>query len=331
MNTSRCQGCKVVSYCSREHQSIDWPAHKTYCSTIKKARTRLEAQEIALRAHPGDVDTPPDAFTEGGEGWGKFWGFQGTRPYMSARYVLVEALLMVNTTAAVEAALDHSLDMVRLNRMDNQGMRQLIPTLLLRLGRDQQCYNVLKWHTTTLKEGATWSGIATPELDLRDEDAFYPVGDFIAAMMPLPHLVILTLLKLRIMVDLKGFHLRCSTPGPHAPQHIISGIMVKDAEYLDEGPAAALDMIMEFQMKLIKELYMAVHLQNVHFWAALLDPRGHLRAKPNGYMMGSREEMQVTLQQTYNAWVKSPGAIKIVEELGRHEEVLERLARYMAR
>jgi hypothetical protein len=72
-------GYKVVHYCSQEHQTVDRVAHKTFCNRIKKERVHLEAQDVTLRAHPGNIDTPPNAFEKGGEGDGSFWGFKGAR------------------------------------------------------------------------------------------------------------------------------------------------------------------------------------------------------------------------------------------------------------
>jgi hypothetical protein len=45
----RCSGCKVVRYCSKEHQTQDWHLHKSICSKIKKRRTKLEKEENAVR------------------------------------------------------------------------------------------------------------------------------------------------------------------------------------------------------------------------------------------------------------------------------------------
>jgi hypothetical protein len=33
-----CQSCRVVKYCSREHQKADWPHHKKWCKAFKKVR-----------------------------------------------------------------------------------------------------------------------------------------------------------------------------------------------------------------------------------------------------------------------------------------------------
>ena len=67
---------------------------------------------------------------------------------MRWRYALVEALLTEHTYAAVSAALDHLLDMLRLCRGDNMGVRDSVPALYLRLGREQECYDFIKWWAT---------------------------------------------------------------------------------------------------------------------------------------------------------------------------------------
>ncbi|KAF4997648.1 hypothetical protein FGRMN_3680 [Fusarium graminum] len=56
---------------------------------------------------------------------------------MPARFDYISAILNVRIGEAVEVALQHSLDMIRLCRADNLGVRSLIPALNLRLGRDQ--------------------------------------------------------------------------------------------------------------------------------------------------------------------------------------------------
>ena len=48
-----------------------------------------------------------------------------------------------------EAALSHLLDMLRLCRGDNMGVRDVVPGLFLQLGRDQEYYHFLKWWAAT--------------------------------------------------------------------------------------------------------------------------------------------------------------------------------------
>lgn len=317
-NSSRCGGCKVVYYCSSEHQTIDRPAHKAACNKIKKERVRLEAQEITLRAHAGDTDTPPNAFEEGGEGLGKFWGSKGTRPYMISRSLLIDALLKVNTTHAIEEALGHCLDMLKLNHNDNQGIRAIIPALYLRLGRDQECYNFLKWWVSHGPRELYWGN---PRTVVKDADALEPVIDFLKAFLPLSHLVSLALVKVRLLIDLRKFHARSQERGTRAAVQCVSNIQAKDNEVFADMSTQGLEILMGWVRTLVVNMYIGVYGNNQEFWKALLHPENYLTVKANGYMMGSRDQISVTLLQCYNAWAETPGAFAVIEELEGDREV----------
>lgn len=62
------------------------------------------------------------------EAAGEFWGFIETRPYMRARECLGECLWDLGER---EAAIGHYRDMLRLNPIDNQGLRWILATWLL--------------------------------------------------------------------------------------------------------------------------------------------------------------------------------------------------------
>src|SRR5215471_18139118 len=123
-NLLRCSRCKVMRYCNRQHQVTHHPAHKSACNAVAKRRDILDAEEQTLRTHPGDMFTPADVFTTS---VGHFWGILDTRDYMRARFALVEALQKIKTHDSVQAQLDHLLDMLRLCRGDNMGVRDLVP------------------------------------------------------------------------------------------------------------------------------------------------------------------------------------------------------------
>jgi hypothetical protein len=76
---------------------------------------------------------------------GHFWIIWKTREYMRARYGLVVSLLKIKSFHAVHAAADHLTDMLRLCHRDDMGTRNQLPHSLLRLGRDQDCYDFIKW------------------------------------------------------------------------------------------------------------------------------------------------------------------------------------------
>lgn len=72
---------------------------------------------------------------------GSFWGFLETRPYMRARAGLAHCLWEVGKG---DEAVEHYQDMLRLNPNDNQGIRYVLMTLLLELGRNQEAEILLK-------------------------------------------------------------------------------------------------------------------------------------------------------------------------------------------
>lgn len=186
-----CTGCRVVHYCGRKHQEDHRPAHKSACNAIKKATLALEKEETKLRSMLPDVfDTQV----------GRFWGIVETRDYMMTRFVAAKAILRVNNVDAVEKALSHLKDMLRLCRSDNLGMRDIVPFLHLRLGQEQECYDFLKSWLVDGSDGRK------PNTDIRDADAFEYVDGFIPTAEP-AHLVALTLLKLRLYLDFRAYQI----------------------------------------------------------------------------------------------------------------------------
>ena len=293
------------------------------CNAIKKSQQALDREETKLRSHPGDFMTPPNLFEEHA---GHFWGIMETRGYMRARYALVEALLKVKTYAAVEAAHAHLMDMLRLCRGDNMGVRDLVPALDLRLGRDQECYDFCKWWATTGQEGDyDWGDMDNPYLDVKFADVLEPpLKNFISSYSSLSHSTAITLLKIRILIDVRGLQ-NSSMIGNKVPREIldsvrgqlVSGSVIAENESImnarDQAP-----LIQKLEVQ-VQDLYRAVKKSNKHFWPALLNPGKHLTARPGAYSHGSLEQMQLVLQYSFDAWTETPGAIDMIRELVRRE------------
>lgn len=316
-NISRCAACKVTFYCGSGHQVSDRPQHKGACNAIKRTLAGLESEEVKLRATPGDFMTPPGA-TIFEEHAGHFWGIYETRPYMRARYALVEALLKIKTYAAVETALNHLLDMLRLCRGDNLGVRDVVPAILLRLGRDQDCYDFVKWWAATDELGNyDWGNMDEPYLDLKDENAFEAPHLFTREYAS--HTISVTLLKTRILLDCQALK-RAAVIGEKVPQEVLDNInnrMVGNivAQRQDIMESKNLDPLIEDLQTQVSDMYHAVNESNEYFWLALLQPEAHLTARPGPYSRGSKEEMQLMLQYSYDSWAETPGAINHIRTL----------------
>lgn len=267
--------------------------------------------------------TPPNLFEEQA---GHFWGILETRGYMRARFALVEALLKIKTYAAVEAAQGHIMDLLRLCRGDNMGVRDLVPALDLRLGRDQECYDFCKWWATTGQEDHyDWGDLDNPYLDVKNADVFEPLpANLIGKWPSLSHSVAIALLKIRLLMDLRALQ-NSLVIGDKVPQEILDGVrgqlvsgsIIADNKSIihakDQAP-----LIEKIEVQ-VQELYTAVKDSNKHFWPALLKPGKHLTARPEAYSHGSVAQMQLILQYSYDAWMETPGAVDVIRELIRKD------------
>ena len=306
-------------YCSREHQTVDRANHKSACNAVKKSRDRYEHEEHALRAMPADVMMPADVFTNE---VGHFWGILGTRDYMRARYDLVEAIIKIKTFDAVNVSLDHLMDMLRLCRTDNLGLRDVVPAMFLRLGRDQKCYDFVKWWQSTGNESNySFSDLSLPYLDITSANSFEPVGYMCSSKyLDLSHNTATALLKIKLLQDLKAlqtsFALRKKIPREivdniqrYIPQSsIISG---------DKDIMSRADHTSEIEKlsNQVKVLYMAIENANQYWWKVLLNAKKHLKARPAAWSPGSLEQAQMILYFSYDAWAENPGALDMIRQL----------------
>ena len=315
----RCQGCNAVYYCGREHQVADREAHKGACNAIKKATKTLASEEQRLRSLPADMFMPQPIFEEHA---GHFWGIHETRPYMRARFALVEALLKIKTYAAVKTAHEHLMEMLRLCRGDNMGVRDLVPALFLRLGNDQGCYDFCVWYATTGQDSHyDWGDMGLGFLDVKDANVFDPIPKTMAGKyFDLSHAVAMILLKIKLLKDVRTLR-DSSVIGQKVPQEIIDGIrtqlvtgtaIARHLNVIDIDQQESVIQTLEGQ---IKDLYTGIDARNKYFWPALLSPGANLTARPNAYSQGSNSEMQLVLQYNYAAWSETPGAIDMIRNL----------------
>ncbi|TRX92218.1 hypothetical protein FHL15_006833 [Xylaria flabelliformis] len=317
-----CSGCKVVQYCSADHQKKHRPKHKAACISIIKSREKLEKEEAALRAHPGDVLLPSNVFENG---VGRFWGLTGTRDYMRARCAAADALLQIDTIKAVEKALAHFQDMLRLCRSDNLGIREVVPGLLLRLGREQECYDFLKWWAVTDYNNDR-DDVSRPYLDICGADAFEAVGAFVSHLS-LSQLVILALLKLRLYLDIESYDSEYADfqswlswpPSPADFMRPIGEIVKKKVRTITSSDVPEISESLKDQYQ---ALFQIVHKENPHIWEALVDTSEDPPYLPSTYSHGSIEEAIVGAYQCKKAWAESWDAIIMIEsEIGNLTEV----------
>ncbi|CAG2009336.1 unnamed protein product [Fusarium graminearum] len=264
-NLLRCGACQVVKYCGKPHQ---------------KAK---------LRAEPGEDTGGENAFDTA---VGQFWYFRSTRPYMSVRFDLMSAILNVRTGEAVQAALDHALDMIRLCRGDNQGVRSYVPALHLHLGTDQQACDFIKLYAVVPDEHYTWNDTSLPFLDLHDQDALEPVFEK-THYHDVSFTVALTLIKIRLMQDLDSLH----------------AFVLRNPDVVSQEKY--LDLINQLRAQIL-QLYKKVNEDNPHFWPGVLNPNLYAYDVPSIYTPGSREEAVLIFRQSWYSWSETQPAVQYI-------------------
>jgi hypothetical protein len=307
-NLTLCPTCKAAQYCSRKHLYADRPNHRSVCAKIKKAYANLDHSSFN-----------PERSA--------LWT-NGQSDYMGLHQVLVENLLKMNTAQAVTMALQHLLDMLRLQPSDKYGAHDVVPALFIRLGRDQEAYNLCHWWATK-GHAPDWDWATTNEryIDTKDADAFEGVEAFIGDRFHLSNAVVITLSKLRLVIDLQSLQRARTFAGPHVPREILDVIqyhstlsaITSNEMFTDcEGYTLLIERLREQ----VRTLFEAIHKANKHFWPALVEPGDNLQARPTAWEQGDERQMQLALQHNYNAWAETPGAIDAIEAL------LERVTRF---
>lgn len=234
---------------------------------------------------------------------------------------LLSATLNIRTGEAVEKALEYGLDMLRLNRGDNQGVREQIPSLYLRLGRDQEAYDFLKWYAVGATSDYDWIDMDLPFLNLHGEDA---LEDYLECstekVISLSFIAAMTNLKIRLLLDLRGLqgevekkpNLSYEKKMEWIREEAISDVLygrkdiVERADYKD---------LVTSLTKQVASLYDRVHELNRHYWNALHHPERYSHAMPTMYSMGSPEEVIIAFRHTWYSWSECEQAINFVKRL----------------
>ena len=158
----------------RCHRKDEFDSHISACKALGQARVTLDQEEKALHVKANDGDPFKT-------GIGNFWAFPETRLYMMTRAKHVSAMMDIDTFEAVQLVLEHLMDMLYLDREDHLGFQEFVPWLLVRPGRDQDCYYFVKWwETYDLHGKLQWGDTSLSILNVADEDILEPV-DYICS------------------------------------------------------------------------------------------------------------------------------------------------------
>lgn len=318
---SRCVGCDVVFYCGRDHQTAHWSKHKKACKQIKTPRNKLDAEIKALDAKAGTAKFEEKPFENS---VGHFWDIADTRSYMRVRHSYVTALLEVKSRTAVQSALDHLLDMLRLSRKDNMGVRDLIPGLYIRLDQDQECYDFLKWWLTYPNKLDDLEDDDEPFLSIKNADALENPAGFGKVHHSLAHYGMLYLLKLRMVLNIVAIELVIKHTEAKCPPSLLENVLshitsntlknnaavwqdIKDGEHLEPHKNQVLAQV--------AALRRTIDDYNSAYLLGIVEPDSHYNARPPMYAARDISGMQTAVAQTYDAWLETQGSLAFLDQM----------------
>lgn len=239
---------------------------------------------------------------------------------MDPRYASVEALLKVKSHTAVQTALDHLLDILRLGHFHSMRVHSLIPALYLRLGQDQEFYDYMTWwHKRDRDEEWRASGVELPHLQMKHTDPFEPV-DFNIDLALVTHGAMLCLLKWRLHSDLQDLVNLYTVAGERLPTELFDLICcymttsqpIRNYKTLMEDIAKGKDIshLINGLAQQTASLFNSVHKSNEVYWTAVVEPWNNTMTPTGQLLYYPISELPRCLEQTHQAWIETPGAME---------------------
>ncbi|KAK0741331.1 hypothetical protein B0T18DRAFT_393957 [Schizothecium vesticola] len=221
-----------------------------------------------------------------------------------ARFLHIEMQVRSWRRQCIKDAVDNLSGSMDLDRGDSQGIRFVIPFMVLRLGRDHQCYDFCKFWQRGFKVEtlSDCRALSIPFLDIDGANATEP------------------------------FRLRQGLQAPKTCMAASPGLSSQDV--LVKIRTKYCGDILERRLKLIADneavnaaieklddqlscLFLAVHKVNKDYWKLVIKPTSDaLTYVPLAFLPGSLGEAEYVFMNSYSAWVESSGAIQSLRDAG---------------
>lgn len=264
--------------------------------------------------------TPPNAFETH---VGHFWGLLHTRDYMRARFFLADYARWTSGLEGVQEGLAHMMDMLRLCRGDNLGVRQIVPALMLQLDQDQECYDFVKWYQTQGRgSDYDWGDMHLPFLDVKNADVVESTKYMAGSFGDVHHLSATMLLKIKILTDVINVRLTRKDLDGKLPVELWQEVelaVIWSPLTIPLTKKSSLDLVgLEGLLtRHIKQLGASLGKANDNVIMGLLSPDDWLTKIPQYMSPGSAEEMSILLQHSFAAWWETEGALDLLGKARR--------------
>lgn len=239
---------------------------------------------------------------------------------------IAKELAKIKTYTAVEKALNHSVDVLRHRRINHMDLQYMVPDLFLRLGKNQECYDFVKWYATASREDTD------DEESDDDEDIIDQSERYIENTMGLnknlqrkktdywrdmdqPYLDITNANVLELYEKLPEEMV------DKIRKELVSSNFVTNEVIMSTGNENTLIKNLESQLE---QLYAAVKVSNKYLWPGLLKPEAYIATPVNTNLIyidkssyESEQRAISTIKMCHHVWAETPGAIEMIENLSR--------------
>ncbi|KAL3465004.1 hypothetical protein BJX64DRAFT_285870 [Aspergillus heterothallicus] len=302
-----CSGCEVMFYCSDEHKAAHHDVHEDACKAVFWSRTRYNSSETRIRIFSRAFD----------DDVGRFWQAPETREYMETLVNLANALGAMGTKTGVEKKLDYFTELLRLDRGDNSEVYTLVPALMLRLNKDQACYDFVVWWYRAIAVRADWHQLNVQFLNLHNQNVLEKAA-FLGLPYDLNHIAAVVFLKIKLLLDFERLRLSTRTVGLWLPREILdqirlqipaSPIIARDRQLIERDDHKATVVMLHTQIRI---LFRRVWYESNTYWRLLA--AGIMLEHPSGLGIGGKTQTAFAKASpswdTCALWKENPVALK---------------------
>ncbi|KAJ0420324.1 hypothetical protein BJY00DRAFT_284640 [Aspergillus carlsbadensis] len=255
--------------------------------------------------------------------------------YAEAGVTLAAKLMEVSTRQGYEESLKYFKKVLRTLRFgphyDPFNMHEAIAGVLFQLGRDQDCYEFMRAWAMAHMHGSDFAQMTLALTNIESADIFEAIDVAWNRTNNIMPLVFLTLLKLKLLLDLKALEITTEVIGPKVPREILDSIRphVPASSAITEAPellrrddhTADINTLSQQARSLYKRLLerrdRLEHLLNKNCADA---PDGsHVGLERSAASAveaeGGCTYIEQTVNYSYNCWKGIPGAEDFIRDL----------------